>query len=97
VPELATAPAGEAPDHAAVRRSACRQPGATHIFASTIKSFKGQESAYVIITDIIGLGESKGFDLKELYTACTRARYGLFIVPTTTGKELVEPYLHAQA
>lgn len=92
VPELATAPAGEAPDHAAVRRSACRQPGATHIFASTIKSFKGQESAYVIITDIIGLGESKGFDLKELYTACTRARYGLYIVPTTSGSALVNTF-----
>ena len=62
------------------------------IFASTIKSFKGQESAYVILTDIIGLGESKGFDLKELYTACTRARYGLYIVPTTSGSALVNSF-----
>lgn len=93
VPGLATAPANEAPDQAAERRERCRVQGATEIFASTIKSFKGQESAYVIVTDVIGLGESRGFDMKELYTACTRARYGLFIVPSSTGKALIEPYL----
>jgi superfamily I DNA and RNA helicase len=97
IPELATAPADESPAEAAERRAACRRPDAAKIFASTIKSFKGQEAACIIVTDIIGLGESRGFDMKELYTACTRARYGLFIVPTTTGKELVEPYLHAPA
>ena len=97
VPGLALAPADEQPEQAAQRREVCRSPHATRIFASTIKSFKGQEAAYIIVTDVIGLGESRGFDMKELYTACTRARYGLFIVPTTPGKELVEPYLHAPA
>ena len=92
VPQLATAPAEETPEQAAMRRADCRQDAARQIFASTIKSFKGQESAYVILTDIIGLGESKGFDLKELYTACTRARYGLYIVPTTSGNALVNSY-----
>lgn len=92
VPELATAPAAETPAQAAGRRAACRQAGATQIFASTIKSFKGQEAAYVIVTDVIGLNESRGFDMKELYTACTRARYGLFIVPTATGRQLVESF-----
>lgn len=92
VPGLATAPADETPDQAAERRNACRKPDATQIFASTVKSFKGQEAAYVIVTDIIGLGESRGFDMKELYTACTRARYGLYIVPTSTGKSLVESF-----
>lgn len=92
VPELATAPAAETPAQAAERRTVCRQAEATRIFASTIKSFKGQEAAYVIVTDVIGLDESRGFDIKELYTACTRARYGLFIVPSSTGKLLVESF-----
>ena len=92
VPGLATAPADETPDQAAKRRNACRKPASTKIFASTVKSFKGQEAAYVIVTDIIGLGESRGFDMKELYTACTRARSGLYIVPTSTGKSLVESF-----
>lgn len=90
VPALATAPPDESPDEAARRRNSCRQAGASRIFASTIKSFKGQEATYIIVTDVIGLGESRGFDMKELYTACTRARYGLFIIPTTSGKELLE-------
>lgn len=92
VPGLATAPDGESPADAAARRKACRQADATHIFASTIKSFKGQEAAYIIVTDVIGLGESRGFDMKELYTACTRARYGLHIVASSTGRELVESF-----
>lgn len=92
VPGLATAPAGELPAQAAERRSACRRADATEIFASTIKSFKGQEAACIIVTDVIGLGESRGFDMKELYTACTRARYGLYIVPTTSGKTLLEQF-----
>lgn len=92
VPELATAPADESPDQAATRRFTCRKHDATQIFASTIKSFKGQEAAYIIVTDVIGLGESRGFDMKELYTACTRARFGLFLVPTSTGKALAESF-----
>lgn len=92
IPGLAIAPADESPAQAAERRAACRRPDSTHIFSSTVKSFKGQESAYIILTDIIGLGESRGFDLKELYTACTRARYGLYIVPTPSGKPLVDSF-----
>ncbi len=92
VPGLATAPADESPEAAAARRARCRQIEATQIFSSTIKSFKGQEAAYVIVTDVIGLGESQGFDMKELYTACTRARYGLFIVPTTSGRALLDSF-----
>ncbi|MBR2314964.1 MAG: NERD domain-containing protein [Akkermansia sp.] len=92
VPGLATATAEESPDQAAKRRSDCRKAGAESIFASTVKSFKGQEAAYVIVADIIGLGESRGFDMKELYTACTRARYGLYLVPSTTGKALLEQF-----
>ena len=93
VPGLAIAPAEETPDLAARRRDNCRSDHATRIFASTIKSFKGQEAAYIIVTDVIGLNESRGFDMKELYTACTRARYGLYIVPSTAGKDLVERYI----
>lgn len=90
---LATAPAEESPEQAGVRRNLCRRPDADKIFASTIKSFKGQEAAYIIVTDVIGLGESRGFDMKELYTACTRARFGLFIVPSTTGHALIQSFI----
>ncbi len=89
---LAVAPADETPAQAAERRAACRCTESTHIFSSTIKSFKGQEAAYIVLTDVIGLGESRGFDMKELYTACTRARYGLYIIPTSSGKPLVESF-----
>ena len=92
IPELATATADESPAQAAARRTDCRRPGATQIFSSTIKSFKGQEAAYIIVTDVIGLGESRGFDIKEFYTACTRARFGLYIIPTSTGKILAESF-----
>lgn len=93
VPGLAAAPSDETPLQAAARRAACRRADATHIFSSTIKSFKGQEAAYIIVTDVIGLGESRGFDIKEFYTACTRARFGLFIIPTTSGKELADSFI----
>ena len=93
VPGLAPAAADESPTQAAERRAACRKTDSTHIFSSTIKSFKGQEAAYVIVADIIGLGESQGFDMKELYTACTRARYGLYLVPSVSGKELAASFL----
>ena len=89
---LAVAPPAETPAQASERRAACRCTESTHIFSSTIKSFKGQEAAYIILTDVIGLGESRGFDMKELYTACTRARYGLYIIPTTSGKPLIESF-----
>ncbi len=92
VRELATAHPDETPAQAAERRATCRRPDASSIFASTIKSFKGQESAYIIVSDIIGLGESRGFDIKEFYTACTRARYGLYLIPTSSGKELIESF-----
>lgn len=92
VPELATAATDESPEQAAQRRWDCRQLNSEKIFASTIKSFKGQEAAFVIVTDIIGLGESRGFDMKELYTACTRARYGLYAVATTTGRALLDSF-----
>ena len=92
VPGLAIAKADESPAQAAERRTSCRHPESTQIFSSTIKSFKGQEAAYIILTDIIGLGESRGFDMKELYTACTRARYGLYIIPTSSGKPLVDSF-----
>ena len=93
IPGLATAEPDESPSDAAIRRNNCRKVNSDRIFASTIKSFKGQESSYIIVTDIIGLGESRGFDIKELYTACTRARYGLFIVGTSSGHALVDPFI----
>lgn len=63
------------------------------IIGETIKSFKGLEAAYVIVTDIPGENDSHGFSLADLYTACSRAKYGLYLVPTVNGEALVRRFL----
>lgn len=60
------------------------------IFANSIKAFKGMEAPFVILTDIIGEGESIGFTINDLYTACSRAKYGLYIVPSVSGAALIK-------
>lgn len=66
------------------------------ILGETIKAFKGLEASYVIVTDIPGEDESEFFTLADFYTACSRAKYGLFLVPTLRGAELVRRYLPHQ-
>lgn len=47
---------------------------------TTIKSFKGLEAEGVIITDVTPF--RTGFSELDAYVACSRARFGLSIVPT---------------
>lgn len=79
-----------AEDAAAIeqRHLRCRRPDSPKILGDTIKSFKGLESPYVILTDICGENESRGFNLDAFYVACTRAKFGLCIVPTLSGESL---------
>lgn len=74
------------------RHRRCLDPHSEKILGDTIKSFKGLESPFVILTDICGLEESAGFNLESFYVACTRAKFGLCIVPTTTGEELARQH-----
>ena len=55
------------------------------MLGTTIKSFKGLESDYIILTDV---DEPKDEDRNPLrsndfYVACTRAKLGLYIIPKT--------------
>lgn len=52
--------------------------------ACSIKKFKGLESLYVILADIPTPG-CKGFSTNDFYVACTRAKFGLYIIPTPEG------------
>lgn len=86
---LETAPAeGETSEEMWARLARCTAPGATRIYGDSIKRFKGLEAPFVILTDIPGLQESRGFGLDEFYVGATRAKFGLFIVPTVSGESL---------
>ena len=52
---------------------------------STILSFKGLESQFVILTDIETVS-----DKRMMYVAMSRARYGLFVL---SGEEAMNEYL----
>lgn len=58
-------------------------PNATQILYETIKSFKGLENDFVILTDIRtpDPDPKRGFTAADFYVAATRARYGLYVVP----------------
>lgn len=74
----------------AVRHLRCRSTDSTKILGDTIKSFKGLESPYIILTDICAEDESRGFNIDAFYVACTRAQFGLCIVPTKSGEALAK-------
>lgn len=93
IPEVEAAPPDETESASLERFLRCRKIGCDKILASTIKGFKGLEASYIILTDIIGLDESRGFDMDEFYVACTRARYGLYIVPSVNGEALARRIL----
>lgn len=60
---------------------------------STIKRYKGLESCFVILADVSAPNNEGGFTDNDLYVACTRAKYGLYIVPSDDGnwlKNMVE-------
>lgn len=84
--------AADAEDAAAIeaRHLRCRSEDSDKILGDTIKSFKGLESPYIILTDICDEHESRGFNLDAFYVACTRAQFGLCIVPTKSGEALAK-------
>lgn len=79
----------ETRENADKRLRRCLAPGASRVLGETIKAFKGLESPAVILTDISApkSGPGSGFTPNELYVACTRARYRLIIIPTSSGAE----------
>ncbi len=81
----------------AERHERCRRRDSTRILADTIKGYKGLEAAFVILTDICATDEHRGFRTNDFYVACTRARFGLFIIPTVSGKQMIKKLLHPHA
>ncbi len=88
---------GETRDKADKRLKRCAAASATRILGETIKAFKGMESLAVILTDISAPrdAENSGFTSAEFYVACTRARYRLIIIPTSSGAQFVRQCLPA--
>ncbi len=95
--ELDFAHGTENADEAAERHERCRRRDSTRILADTIKGYKGLEAAFVILTDICATDEHRGFRANDFYVACTRARFGLFIIPTVSGKQMIKNILHRNA
>ncbi len=96
VPGLdAPPPKREEAEAALARHRRCRELGAEQSLGDTIRSFKGLEAPFVILTDLPGTDEGSHsyFSLNDLYVACTRARYGLVIVPTVDAEEEIRRYL----
>lgn len=82
---------GETREKADKRLKNCASDKATRILGETVKAFKGMESPAVILTDISAPRdtENSGFTSAEFYVACTRARYRLIIIPTSSGAQYV--------
>lgn len=88
------APENETPTEKHARYLRWRQTDSPTILGETIKAFKGLEASYVIVTDIPEETDNRIFTLADLYTACSRAKYGLYLVPTVKGAELVRRFLN---
>ena len=58
------------------------------ILGTTIKAFKGLEADCVMIVDIPPQGATKGFDLKDLYVASSRAKVNLVLLPSSQPAEV---------
>lgn len=58
---------------------------ANKILSETVKGFKGLEADFVILTDMPSPSEElqTGFSFADFYVACSRAKYGLYIIPMT--------------
>ncbi|MCQ2366070.1 MAG: NERD domain-containing protein/DEAD/DEAH box helicase [Akkermansia sp.] len=58
-------------------------PDARKVLAETVKGFKGLEAGYIILTDMPEPSDAleSGFTLSDFYVACSRAKYGLYIIP----------------
>lgn len=83
---------GESRSNAAERLRRCLAPGASRVLGETIKAYKGLESPVVILTDISAPKDvpDSGFTSNEFYVACTRARYRLIIIPTSSGRDFID-------
>ena len=84
---------GETNEEMWARLARCTAPGSKRIYGDTIKRFKGLEAPFVILADIPGLQESRGFGRNEFYVGATRAKFGLYIVPTVSGEALARQFL----
>lgn len=64
------------------RHNRWRGSKADKVLGETIRSFKGLEADYVILTDMpVPSPENKAFSTDDFYVACTRAKFGLYIIP----------------
>lgn len=59
------------------------------IIGTTIRAFKGLEADYVILTDVGDPrdDEDRALNVNDFYVACTRAKYGLIIIPRSRAGE----------
>ena len=94
-PELDFAHGTENAAEAAERYERCRRRDSTRILADTIKGYKGLEAPFVILTDVCATDEHRGFRDRDFYVACTRARFGLYIIPTLSGEKKVNELLRS--
>lgn len=80
----------ETPEAAKQRMQDCFSEADNRVLGETVRSFKGLEAPFVILTDIgEPKKESKGFTPNDFYVACTRAKYGLYIVPNIAGEKYI--------
>lgn len=80
----------ETPEDAKKRMQDCFSEADNRVLGETVRSFKGLEAPFVILTDIgEPKKETKGFTPNDFYVACTRAKYGLYIVPTVAGEKYI--------
>ena len=76
------------------RYTRCTAQDATRSLGDTTRKFKGMESSFVILADIPEPDTEESeyrFTKNDLYVAVTRAKFGLYIVPTVKGAQ----YLNA--
>ena len=57
------------------------------LMGTTIRSFKGLEADYIILTDVDAPGSDHAQTVNDFYVGCTRARYGLVIIPKSAAGE----------
>lgn len=80
---------GESVEDVLKRKRRCCSVKSKLVYGETVKSFKGLEAPFVILTDVNVPREKSGFTPNDFYVACTRAKYGLYIVPTVEGEKYI--------
>lgn len=87
--EVAIPKDGESPEDSKKRINDCLFGEVDKVLGETVRAFKGLEAPFVILTDVNCPG-GVGFTINDFYVACTRAKYGLYIVPTVSGNKYIE-------